>query len=213
MNDVPAPRAGARGALFVISAPSGAGKTSLVRAVIERHPQACTSVSYTTRARRAAEVDGRDYFFVDVAQFDRLRRAGEFLEWAEVFGNFYGTSRAQVRELVARGHRVILEIDWQGARQVRERMPESQLIFVLPPSEAELERRLRARATDDEAVIRRRLGEARADMSHWAEFDYVIVNDDFDRAVAQLVDVLDGQGEACRTDVSSPPPPVRYNIS
>lgn len=169
------------------------------------------SVSYTTRPRRAAETHGHDYFFVDKGEFARLCEAGEFLEWAEVFGNFYGTSRSQVQALVEAGKRVILEIDWQGARQLRERVPGSRLIFILPPSEEELERRLRARATDDEAVIRRRLAQARDDMSHWAEFDYVIVNDAFDAALAQLVDVLDGRGEALRTDRSAPPAPVRYN--
>ncbi len=205
--------AAAAGALFVVSAPSGAGKTSLVRALIDRHPNACTAVSYTTRPQRPREVHGEDYFFVSKDEFARLRGAEEFLEWAEVFGNHYGTSRTQVQALVHEGRRVILEIDWQGARQVRERMPESRLVFILPPSRAELERRLRSRATDDEDVIARRLSEAEGDMSHWAEFDYVIVNDDFERAVTQLCDVLDGRGEALRTDPQQPPTPVGHKAS
>ncbi|MEO0423650.1 MAG: guanylate kinase [Pseudomonadota bacterium] len=206
MSDLAAPP----GALFVISAPSGAGKTSLVKALIERHPNACTAVSYTTRAQRPREVHGKDYFFVEKDEFARLREADEFLEWAEVFGNHYGTSRTQVESLVREGHRVILEIDWQGARQVRQQMPESRLVFILPPSREELERRLRTRATDDESVIARRLSEAEGDMGHWAEFDYVIVNDDFERAVTQLCDVLDGKGADLRTDPAQPPSPVRH---
>jgi guanylate kinase len=198
------------GALFVVSAPSGAGKTSLVRAIIERREDACTAVSYTTRRRRASEVDGVDYFFVDEPAFRALCESGEFLEWACVFDNYYGTSRQQVRQLVAQGRRVILEIDWQGARQVRERMPESRLVFILPPSEEELERRLRSRATDDEKVIARRLADARDDMRHWREFDYVIVNADFERAVADLEAVLDGRGDGLRVDPSSPPEPVQH---
>lgn len=199
------------GALFVVSAPSGAGKTSLVRAVIERHPEACTAVSYTTRQQRPREVHGEDYFFVDLLEFERLRGDDEFLEWAEVFGNCYATSHSQVDELVRAGKRVILEIDWQGARQVRQRMPESKLVFILPPTREELERRLRARATDDEMVIARRLGEASDDMARWSEFDYVIVNEDFDVAVGQLMDVLDGRGERLRVDPQAPPTPVRHN--
>ncbi len=207
MNDAVA---GAGGALFVVSAPSGAGKTSLVKAVLDRRPDACTAVSYTTRPARPREVHGVDYFFVDRAEFERLLAAGEFLEHAEVFGNCYGTSRSQVRQLVAEGRRVILEIDWQGAHQVRAAVPDSRLVFVLPPSREELERRLRSRATDDEAVIARRLGEADEDMTHWSEFDYVIVNDDFERAVAELEAVLDGRGAHLRPDPADPPPAVRY---
>jgi guanylate kinase len=199
-----------RGALFVVSAPSGAGKTSLVKAIIERRDDACTTVSYTTRTRRSGETDGTDYHFVDQARFAALREQGDFLEWAEVFDNFYGTSREQVRGLVAQGRRVILEIDWQGARQVRAAMPESRLVFILPPSVEELERRLRLRATDDEAVIARRLADARDDMTHWSEFDFVIVNEDFDRAVADLNAVLDARGEALRVRPSDPPEPVRH---
>jgi guanylate kinase len=198
------------GGLFVVSAPSGAGKTSLVRAVIERRNDACATVSYTTRRPRSSEVAGREYHFIDQARFAVMRDQGEFLEWAEVFGNYYGTSRAQVQSLVAAGKRVILEIDWQGARQVRERMPDASLVFVLPPSPAELERRLRTRATDEEEVIRRRLREARDDMSHWHEFDFVIVNDDFEQAVGDMLAILDGRGERLRTDPAAPPAPFRH---
>ena len=186
------------GRLFVVSAPSGAGKTSLVKALLERDARARMSVSFTTRKRRPNEVDGADYFFVSKARFAALRDAGEMLEHAEVFGNFYGTGREQVQALMDAGHHVVLEIDWQGARQVREAAAHCQSVFILPPSRAELERRLRARQTDSEEVIARRLGESMDDMTHWDEFDYVIVNDNFDQAVAALSAVVDGRGDAQR---------------
>ena len=195
----PAPaggRAGPVGKLFVIAAPSGAGKTTLVRALVERHPELCFSVSYTTRKPRPDEVHGRDYLFVDEKEFLRLRESGELLESAVVFDNRYGTSRSQVEAHLADGHHVILEIDWQGARQVRRSMPESASIFVLPPSRAELERRLRRRGTDSDAVIARRLGDALGDMSHWQEFDYIVINDELARAVQELEDILAGRGRA-----------------
>jgi guanylate kinase len=175
-----------RGQLFVIAAPSGAGKTSLVRALMERQPSLRFSVSYTTRKQRETEVAGRDYFFVDKAEFRRMIAAGEFLEHAQVFDNFYGTSRAQVESLLASGSNVLLEIDWQGARQIRAAMPECRSVFILPPSRAALEMRLRGRGTDSAEVIARRLRDSIADMSHWQEFDYVVVNDDFERATAEL---------------------------
>ncbi len=174
------------GHLFVIAAPSGAGKTSLVKALLAQAPSARFSISYTTRKMRPAEVDGRDYHFVTHQQFEAMVEAGEFLEHAQVFDNYYGTAKAQVQQLLAQGANVILEIDWQGAQQIRRVMQECRSIFILPPSRAELERRLRGRGTDDEAVIQRRLRDAVSDMSHWAEFDYVVVNADFDQALAEL---------------------------
>ena len=188
-----------RGKLFVIAAPSGAGKTSLVRALMQRRPELRFSISYTTRQQRPTERDGHDYFFVDKAQFERMVAAGEFLEHARVFDNYYGTSRAQVEQILERGQDVLLEIDWQGARQVRERAPESHSIFILPPSVAELERRLRGRKSDSEAVIARRLNDALGDMTHWHEFDHLIVNDDFDRALERLAGVVSGREQGART--------------
>ncbi len=165
-----------RGHLYVIAAPSGAGKTSLMRALLERRPGLSFSVSCTTRAPRAHEQDGRDYHFMNRAEFERLIESGEFIEHADVFGNLYGTRRATVEAALAEGRDLILEIDWQGAGQVRERLPEAIQIFILPPSRAELEARLRKRATDSPEAIARRLAESVSEMSHWQEFDYVIVN-------------------------------------
>jgi len=178
--------------LFVIAAPSGAGKTTLVKALTTRNPELRFSISYTTRPKRRNEADGVDYLFVDKARFDKLRAAGALLESAEVFDNFYGTSREQVEQHLGDGHHVILEIDWQGAQQVREAMPECVTVFILPPSRDELERRLKSRGTDTPEVIARRLRDALSDMSHWSEFDYVIFNDDLDHAVADLEAVLAG---------------------
>ncbi|MDQ2641725.1 MAG: guanylate kinase [Pseudomonadota bacterium] len=182
--------------LFVISAPSGAGKTSLVKALLERLPDLRVSTSHTTRPPRPAEQQGREYFFVDVPTFRQLVDEGAFLEHALVFDNHYGTSRHQLREKLAAGHAVILEIDWQGARQVREAMPGCRSIFILPPSREALRQRLTARATDSPAVIERRLADAVADMSHWREFDFVVVNDDFGRAVQDLAAIVGGRGDA-----------------
>jgi len=181
-----------RGALFVIAAPSGAGKTSLVKALLSRDPSLRVSVSHTTRRPRENERDGEQYHFVSVDEFKRLVEAGEFLEHAQVFDNFYGTSRAGVEALRKAGHDVILEIDWQGARQVRQIHPDCQSIFILPPSRRSLEERLRSRKTDSEAVIQRRLRDSITDMSHYAEFDRVIVNDDFEDAVDQLMQIRRG---------------------
>ena len=185
--------------LFVIAAPSGAGKTTLVQALIRKHPELRFSISYTTRSKRRNEADGVDYLFVDVETFESLRAKGEMLESATVFDNLYGTSRKQVEEHLAEGNNVILEIDWQGAQQVRESMPECISIFILPPSLPELERRLRDRRTDSAAVIERRLRDAVSDMSHWDEFDYVIINDDLDSAVRDIEAVLAGDGGANAT--------------
>lgn len=186
--------------LFVLAAPSGAGKTTLVKALVERHPEYRFSISYTTRQKRSTETDGKDYFFVKVPEFERLKADGELLESALVFDNYYGTSRSQVRQHLEAGHDVILEIDWQGARQVRRTMPECVTIFILPPSREELERRLRGRKTDDEAVIQRRLDDALADMSHWREFDYCIVNDDLAESVRELEAIFAGDGQANHRD-------------
>lgn len=187
------------GQLFVLSAPSGAGKTTLTRGLLAADPGLRFSVSFTTRKPRGAERDGQDYFFVDHARFEAMIGAGELLEYASVFGNYYGTGRAQIEAHTAAGRNVLLDIDWQGARQVRQRMPQSVLIFIMPPSLAELERRLRGRATDSDAVIARRLAEAQSEMSHWPEFDYVVINEDRDRALATLQAILAGRGAASRT--------------
>ena len=185
--------------LFVLAAPSGAGKTTLVHALTRNNPDLRFSISYTTRPQRRNEANGVDYLFVDEGEFRKLQEAGALLESAVVFDNHYGTSREQVEAHLAEGANVILEIDWQGARQVRESMPEGKSVFILPPSRAELERRLRDRRTDSEAVIERRLRDAMSDMSHWDEFDYVIVNDDLDRAVEDLESVIAGRGDAHET--------------
>ena len=172
--------------LFVIAAPSGAGKTSLVKALLEQEPRLRVSVSHTTRKPRPHEVDGRDYFFVDVARFEAMAASDAFVEHARVFENYYGTSRAALDSAFADGFDVILEIDWQGAQQVRRSMPACTTIFILPPSRQALEERLVKRNTDSAASLARRLGDAVTDMSHCQEFDYAIVNDDFATAVTQL---------------------------
>jgi guanylate kinase len=189
-----------RGRLFVIAAPSGAGKTSLVRALMEREPGLRFSISYTTRTQRPTELHGRDYFFVGRDEFERMVANGEFLEHARVFDNYYGTARRPVEEALAAGQDLILEIDWQGAAQIRDALPECISIFILPPSRPELERRLRGRGTDAEEVIQRRLRDAASDMTHWREFDHVVVNDDFSQALAQLQEVVAGRGEATSKD-------------
>ena len=191
-----------RGRLIVLAAPSGAGKTTLVRALLEDNPELRFSVSYTTRPKRRAEVDGRDYFFVDRARFQTMIQRDEFLEYARVFDNWYGTGRAHVQALLDAGHSVLLEIDWQGAAQVRQRMPQAVSIFIMPPSRAELERRLRGRKTDSDAVIERRLADALDDMSHWSEFDYLVINDDLNQAVAALRRLV--QGDDARFATSHP---------
>jgi guanylate kinase len=183
------------GRLFVIAAPSGAGKTSLVKALLASEPRLRLSVSHTTRKRRPTEEDGREYHFVPVPQFERLVAQGEFLEHARVFDNFYGTARGFVEEQLRQGHDVILEIDWQGAQQVRRAMPQCVSIFILPPSRRALAERLARRATDSAEIIARRLRDAAADMSHCREFDYAIVNDDFAQAVSDLRRIVAGRGE------------------
>jgi guanylate kinase len=180
-----------KGKLFVITAPSGAGKTSLIEAVMRADPTLKESVSYTTRAPRAGERNGVDYHFVDEATFRRMRARGEFLESAEVHGNHYGTAKKVILDAVARGDAMILEIDWQGAQQVRRLYPDCVGIFILPPSVEELERRMRARGQDAEPVIRRRLENAREELTHAGEFNYVIINKDFETARQELAGIIE----------------------
>jgi guanylate kinase len=187
-----------RGKLFVIAAPSGAGKTSLVKALLERMPRLHVSVSHTTRNKRPTEVAGREYYFVTVPEFESLVAKSEFLEHARVFDNYYGTARQPVEAELAKGNDVVLEIDWQGAQQVRKALPECKTIFILPPSRRALEERLRNRATDSNEVIERRLRDAVGDMAHWREFDYVVVNDEFEHAVTDLMRIVSGDGENLR---------------
>lgn len=183
----------AAGTLYIVTAPSGAGKTSLVKALLERLPGIEVSVSYTTRAPRPGERNGVNYHFVDVPTFERMIRDGAFLEHARVFGNYYGTAQRTVADKLAQGIDIILEIDWQGAQQVRRIFPDTIGIFILPPSRAVLEARLRNRKTDSDEVIARRLAEARTEISHHAEFDYLVVNDGFEQAVGELASIVTAQ--------------------
>jgi guanylate kinase len=178
------------GNLFVVVAPSGAGKTSLVNELLLREPEMRLSISYTTRQPRKGEEDGREYHFVDAARFEKMIAAGEFLEHANVYGNYYGTSKRWIEEQLAGGHDVVLEIDWQGARQVRAFFPRIHGIFILPPALGELRRRLEGRGKDSRETIERRLASAREDVSHVLEFEYIIVNERFESAVADLVAVV-----------------------
>jgi guanylate kinase len=183
-----------RGRLYVVSAPSGAGKTSLLKALIEREPGIQFSVSYTTRKPRPNEVAGRDYHFVSAARFHEMAANNEFLEHAQVFDHCYGTGVRAVQEALANGELLLLEIDWQGARQVRARVPEACSIFILPPSRQALEQRLQGRSTDSDAVIRRRLQDAADDIGHWTEFNYVVINDRFEQALEDLRAIVAGRG-------------------
>lgn len=185
----PSPRAGS---LFIVVAPSGAGKTSLVRALLDHHAGLQLSVSFTTRAPREGEVDGRDYVFVDRAEFERRREAGEFLEWAEVHGNLYGTSRAWILQRMADGDDILLEIDWQGAEQVTRQIPEAVGVFILPPSIEELRMRLRRRGQDPEETIERRVRAAARELQEANRFEYVIINQDFASALQELSAVITG---------------------
>jgi len=178
------------GNLFVVVAPSGAGKTSLVAALLERERNVRLSISYTTRAPRPGEEDAREYHFVDQARFEAMIAAGDFLEHANVYGNYYGTSRAWIKQELAGDHDVLLEIDWQGARQVRSLFPAMVGIFILPPSLAELRRRLQGRGKDSPETIERRMASAREDISHVLEFEYIIVNDRFEDALSELACVV-----------------------
>ena len=180
-----------RGVMLVLSSPSGAGKTTLSRKLLETHPDIVMSVSVTTRPRRAGEVDGRDYHFIDAARFEAMKHGGELLEWAHVFGHSYGTPRHPVDEAIAQGRDVLFDIDWQGTQKLRE-LARSDLVsvFVLPPSIEELERRLHSRAQDSDAVIAGRMAKAVDEMSHWAEYDYVVINRDLDHAFADVEAIL-----------------------
>lgn len=182
-----------RGILYTVSAPSGAGKTSLVSALVDNCPNIRVSVSHTTRPKRAGEIDGINYHFVDRAVFEEMLANAAFLEQAEVFGNLYGTSEAWVKSMLAQGIDVILEIDWQGARQIRKLMPDSVGIFILPPSMSTLRERLTGRGQDGDDIIARRLNEACNEMSHYVEADYLIVNTDFNRALQELRAIVQAQ--------------------
>ncbi|RDS82921.1 guanylate kinase [Dyella monticola] len=174
------------GTLFIVAAPSGAGKSTLVNALLEREPEISLSTSHTTRPPRSGEQYGRHYYFVERSEFEREVLEGIFLEHAQVHGNFYGTSRRTVQDLLQHGRDVLLEIDWQGAAQVRQKKPDCVSVFILPPSRAELERRLRGRGSDSEEVIERRLRNSRGEIAHAHEFDYIIVNDRFEDALDSL---------------------------
>lgn len=175
-----------KGSLYIISAPSGAGKTSLVKALIERDPGITVSISHTTRSMRPGEEDGVNYHFVDKATFQQMIDDGAFLEYAKVFDNFYGTASSSIEQQLASGQDIILEIDWQGARQIRELMPEHVSIFILPPSKDALHERLTGRGQDSEEIINRRMRDAISETSHYNEYDFLVVNDDFDTALDEL---------------------------
>jgi len=177
--------------LFTVSAPSGAGKTSLLKAVLKKYPNSITlSTSHATRDKREGEVDGQDYHFIDVASFEAKVKNGEFLEHAKVFDNYYGTSRQAVEDLLAKDINVILEIDWQGAEQIKKVMPETISVFILPPSRASLKQRLSDRGQDNDEIINRRMAEADSEMSHYDKADFLIINDDFDHAMEELSHIL-----------------------
>jgi guanylate kinase len=180
-----------RGLMLVLSSPSGAGKTTLSRRLLEVDPSVALSISVTTRTKRSGEIDGRDYHFIDKPRFSQMVKNGDLLEWAEVFGNLYGTPRNPVENALAAGHDILFDIDWQGTQQLREKVRgDMASIFVLPPSITELERRLRERAQDDEPVIKTRMAKAADELSHWAEYDYVVINDEIERAFTDVRTIL-----------------------
>jgi guanylate kinase len=180
-----------RGLMFVLSSPSGAGKTTLSRLLIERTPGLKMSVSATTRPKRPGEVDGRDYLFIDQARFEEMVKRNELLEWATVFDNSYGTPRVPVETALSSGQDVLFDIDWQGTQQLREKARADVVsLFILPPSAADLEKRLHSRAQDSDAVIRSRMSRATHELSHWAEYDYIVVNHDVDEAFAEVQSIL-----------------------
>ena len=191
-----------QGSLYIFAAPSGAGKTSLVKALVETTADIEVSVSHTTRAPRPGEVDGVNYHFTDVAAFKAMVAQGAFLEHARVFDNYYGTARANIEQRLAAGVDVILEIDWQGARQVREQFPDSIGIFILPPSRQALEERLRGRGQDGDEVIARRMRDAESEISHYGEFDYLVINDDFATALVELAAIVTAQRLRTRVQAS-----------
>ncbi len=192
----------ATGTLFVVAAPSGAGKSTLVNALLAREPGISLSISHTTRAPRSNESEGSHYHFVTREQFDAMIAADQFFEYAVVHGDMKGTSMTAVAPMLKDGRDVLLEIDWQGARQVRKKVPDCQTIFILPPSRAELERRLRSRASDSEEAIARRLHDSRGEISHAHEFDFIVVNDDFDRTLDEMQAIVHAvrAGEPLQTD-------------
>jgi guanylate kinase len=180
-----------RGLMLVLSSPSGAGKTTLSRRLLQSDPEIVMSVSATTRAPRPNEIDGQDYFFVTPAKFDEMAAAGAFLEHASVFGNKYGTPRGPVMAALEAGKDVLFDIDWQGTQQLKQQVRDDLAsVFVVPPSKAELERRLRIRAQDSEAVVRERMAKANDELSHWAEYDYLLMNDDIQYAMGKLEEIL-----------------------
>jgi guanylate kinase len=179
-----------RGNLFIVAAPSGGGKTSLVRSLLERDPRLVLSISHTTRAPRPGEIDGQHYHFVSEAEYAQMVENGEFLEYARVFDHHYGTSRNSVDMLLDQGRDVMLDIDWQGARQIQTVFPHCCLIFIIPPSLETLRKRLTGRRQDSAEVIERRMRDARAEISHWAEFDYLVVNDNFDTVLEELLAII-----------------------
>lgn len=182
-----------RGLLFVLSSPSGAGKSTIARMLLAADERIAMSVSATTRPIRPGEVDGRDYHFVTDAEFDRMLESGAFLEWAHVFGRRYGTLSTEVSRTIENGRDVLLDIDWQGTQQLKQIDPDIVRVFLLPPSMPELERRLRSRGTDSDAVIAERMARAAGEISHWAEYDYVLVNDDAERCLARVHDILEAE--------------------
>ncbi|MBB1360801.1 guanylate kinase [Shewanella sp. SR44-4] len=187
-----------RGNLFIVSAPSGAGKSSLISALLKDKPSdKQVSVSHTTRKPRPGEVDGQHYHFITVEQFKALITQNAFIEWAEVFGNFYGTSKLVIEQTLDKGIDVFLDIDWQGAEQVKKLMTTAIGVFILPPSKAELERRLTGRGQDSQQVIDSRMAQAVSEMSHYAQYEFIIVNDDFDNALADLSAIIRSQRLTC----------------
>jgi guanylate kinase len=183
-----------RGLMLVLSSPSGAGKTTLSRKLLDADPGVALSISVTTRKQRPGEVDGRDYHFIDAARFEAMVKKGELLEWAEVFGHRYGTPRPPVEAALERGRDVLFDIDWQGTQQLREKAARDLVsIFVLPPSIPDLEQRLRTRAQDSDEVIHSRMAKAADEMSHWAEYDYVVINREIDRAFAEVQSILSAE--------------------
>jgi len=185
--------------LFIIAAPSGCGKTSLVESLIKGQKNLRVSISHTTRIPRAGEINGTNYHFVSVSEFQKMAKEGEFVEHAEVFENLYGTSKELINDNLKNNTDVILEIDWQGARQVKQNMPNAISIFILPPSKDALELRLRNRAQDDESTIKKRMLDAENQMSHYSEFDFLVINDDFNSALSDLESIISSSNNSTRT--------------
>ena len=189
-----------QGNLFVVAAPSGAGKTSLVKALIDSSNNIEVAISHTTRIKRDGESDGVNYYFVSQDNFLALQQKGEFAEFAEVFGNYYGTSRSEIERITSKGRDIVLEIDWQGADQIRSKMSDASTIFILPPSMHELNSRLHGRGQDDSDTISARMAEAIDEISHYHEFDYIVINDNFDVALSDLKRLIQGNGEDLRLE-------------